>query len=666
VSAATASARKLARVLVANRGEIAIRIFRTLHRMGLESVAIYTALDSRSPHVDAADHAIALAGGTTAETYLNVQAIVAAALSAGADAVHPGYGFLSERAALAEAVTAAGLTWIGPSPEAIEVMGDKLQALAAMETAGVPTLPRLEVAGEIPSALDIVNLVGLPVIVKASAGGGGKGMHVVTDAADLREAVESARREAQAAFGDGTVFIERYVDGSRHIEVQVVGDEHGTVRHLFERECSIQRRHQKVIEEAPSSFVDDVTRQRICDAAIRAAEAVSYVGVGTVEFIVSANREFFFLEMNTRLQVEHPVTECVVGLDLVEQQVRVARGEPLGFGNPAIDGAAIEARIYAEDPAAGFLPSTGLIEVWEPDSSVRVDSGVRSGSEVTVHFDPMLAKVIAHGSTREEARALLVRSLRRMRIHGIRTNRDFLVNVLETAAFAAGDTTTNFIERIAPARERKISDDERAAAALAHVLTQRSAAVARRQRLGNVPPGWRNNRSAGEVFTYLCGGETFAVEVTARRDGALAVTIGSASFDVVVYAATPREADLQVDDRRYRATVHEAGRRVYVQSATGEVMLEAVGRFPEVAEEPRARGSLTAPMNGTVALIHVEAGQPVTRGQTIAVVEAMKMEHRIRAEVDGVVSVICVETQDTVAEGDMIAVIEVPEGSEHD
>ncbi len=445
-------------LLIANRGEIARRIIRTASAMGITTVAAYAEGDSGAPYVAEADRAVALPGRSAAQTYLNIDALLAAAAAAGADAVHPGYGFLSERAAFARAVTAAGLTWVGPPPEAIEVMGDKLAAKRLMADVGVPVLPSWEVTGD---ALPGLGGVALPLIVKAAAGGGGKGMRVVAEQGELAEAVAAARRESAAAFGDPTVFLERYVAQARHVEIQILADTRGGAVHCFERECSIQRRHQKIIEESPSPAVGAELRDRMGAAALAAAKAVGYSGAGTVEFILEPSGDFWFLEMNTRLQVEHPVTEAVTGIDLVREQLLVAQSLPLSVTQSglALDGHAIEARLYAEDPAAGFLPATGTLLDWAPAAAPRCrwDSGVERGSVVGVEFDPMLAKVIAHAPTRDEAALRLALALERSRIRGVTTNRDFLVAALRHPEFLAGHTTTDFIERnaIPVARSRR-------------------------------------------------------------------------------------------------------------------------------------------------------------------------------------------------------------------
>jgi len=449
--------RPIRRLLVANRGEIARRVFRTARSMGISTVAVYSEGDAEAPFVADADLSIPLGGRTAAESYLSIDKVLAAAQHSGADAVHPGYGFLSENAAFARAVIDAGLTWVGPPPSAIAAMGDKLAAKETMVAADVPTLPSVPV-DDAMSNDDLAAAaagVGYPLLVKASAGGGGKGMRIVDDAAELEDAVAGARREAAGAFGDDTVFLERYLLASRHVEIQVLGDTHGNVLHCFERECSIQRRHQKVIEEAPSPAVTPALRERMGAAAVAAVSTIGYHSAGTVEFLLEGSgddAEFWFLEVNTRLQVEHPVTEEITGLDLVREQIRIAAGEPLGYGQDdlSITGHAVEARLYAEDPASGFLPATGTVELWAPATELggRLDSGIELGSVVGTEFDPMLAKVVMAAPTRTEAALGLATALDRTRLGGVVTNRDFLCAVLRSDEFLAGDTTTDFIDRV--------------------------------------------------------------------------------------------------------------------------------------------------------------------------------------------------------------------------
>ncbi|HEV2375574.1 MAG TPA: biotin carboxylase N-terminal domain-containing protein [Streptosporangiaceae bacterium] len=667
-------------LLIANRGEIARRITATASAMGITTVAVYAEGDANAPYVREADRAVALPGRTAAETYLDTNALLAAAAQARADAVHPGYGFLSERADFARAVISAGLTWVGPPPEAIEAMGDKLAAKRMMAEAGVPVLPTLEVAGD-----DLSGLPGfpLPVIVKAAAGGGGKGMRVVTGSSDgLTDAVAAARREAAAAFGDPTVFLERYVTDARHIEVQVLADAHGEAVHCFERECSIQRRHQKTIEECPSLAVDDDLRERMCAAALAAAKAVGYVGAGTVEFVLEPNGDFWFLEMNTRLQVEHPVTEAVTGLDLVREQLLAAQGLPLSVTQDdlSVSGHAIEARLYAEDPGAGFLPATGTLLDWHPATSpaCRWDSGVEQGSVVGVEFDPMLAKVIAHAPTRTEAALRLALALQRSRIRGVTTNRDFLVATLRHQQFLAGNTTTHFISRNLAQLGRQPSQAELHVAAIGAALSAQGAARAGAPVLRSLPSGWRNSVMPPQRAGYRHDGTTLKVSYTRQSDGRFAVRVSEEAHQGAQAAATPSSSiswgtttvgvvevawtadgwvELTGSGRRHRLHVLADGQRVWVQGPDGDVELTAVPRFGESAGGDAVAGGLLAPMPGTVLTVQVAAGDVVEAGQLLMTVEAMKMEHRITAPGAGVVGEVLASPGDQVAAGDLLAVI---------
>ncbi len=650
------------RLLVANRGEIARRIFATCRAMGIETVAVYSDADADLPAAREADLAVRLPGATAADTYLRADLMVDAALRAGADAVHPGYGFLSENADFATAVLDAGLVWVGPPPKAIAAMGSKLSAKRMMTDAGVPTLPSSWAgtwagpAGQ-RSTVGTVDVDQFPVLVKASAGGGGRGMRVVRDAAELPGAVEAARREAEAAFGDGTVFIERYLERSRHVEVQIVADAHGTVVALGERDCSIQRRHQKIVEESPSPAVSPALREALCAAAVDAARTVGYVGAGTVEFLLGPDRDFYFLEMNTRLQVEHPVTECVYGLDLVRLQLLVADGEPLPFdAAPPMLGHAIEVRLYAEDPARGWLPSTGTLHRFAVPAAaaafgpldgpgVRLDSGVEDGSAVGVHYDPMLAKAIAWAPTRAEAARLLAAALAGARLHGVTTNRDLLVRILRDPEFLAGTADSAFL----PAHPELLSavDDVRLPA-LAAAL---ASAAGRRHRIA--PSGWRNLPSAPQVVEYATGGGTVEVRYRFDRTGALA----SSSPGAVLLSAAPDRVTFVVDGVRQAFTVNRVGDVSYVDSPTGGcVTLTEVPRFPPPVPD-LAAGSLVAPLPATVARVLVAPGQRVAAGELLLILEAMKLEHPVHAPDAGIVAELPVRAGSTVDTGTVLAVI---------
>ena len=638
-------------VLVANRGEIARRVFRTCREMGIATVAVFSDPDADAPFVREADAAVRLPGSTPAETYLRGDLVLAAAQRAGADAIHPGYGFLSEDAAFARAVIDAGLTWIGPPPEAVEAMGSKLRAKELMAAAGVPCLPGGEV--DPVTAASVAERVGYPVLVKAAYGGGGRGMRIVRTEAELAEAVHSARREAESAFGDGTVFLERFVDRPRHVEVQVMADTHGNVVALFERDCSLQRRHQKVIEEAPSPVVDADLRERLSAASVAAAKAVGYVGAGTVEFVVGEDREPAFLEMNTRLQVEHPVTELVTGLDLVRLQILVARGEdlPAEALTPTLTGHAVEARLYAEDVPAGYLPATGTVELFETPPEVRVDSGVETGSVVSPFYDAMLAKVIAHGATREEACARLAGALERTRVHGVTTNRDLLARVLRSPEFLAGEVDTGYLDRVDPAEIGATHTDP--AATRLHAVAAALAGAARRRAavVPALPSGWRSVPSKLQRTTY----DGVEVGYAFRRDG-VHVEVDGSPLSVAVVAVTPELVDLEVDGVRRRVQVHQVGDTAYVDSALGTSVLVEQPRFPDPSSALSA-GSLTAPMPGTVVRVTAEKGQAVAAGDVLVVLEAMKMEHAVRAAIDGTVEDVLVAAGEQVADGAVLVVV---------
>jgi acetyl/propionyl-CoA carboxylase alpha subunit len=640
-------------VLVANRGEIARRIFRTCRRLGIGTIAVFSDADADAPYVAEADAAVRLPGSAPADTYLRGDLLVEAALRAGADAVHPGYGFLSEDADFARAVLAAGLTWIGPPPGAIEAMGSKLAAKARMAAAGVPVLGGGDVTGLTDDAIaSLADDTGYPVLVKASAGGGGRGMRLVTAPGELAAAVESAQREAASAFGDGTVFLEKYVVDPRHIEVQVVGDQQGSIVHLFDRECSIQRRHQKIVEEAPSPFVDDALRRRLGEAAVTAAASVGYVGAGTVEFVMAPDGSFAFLEMNTRLQVEHPVTEEVTDLDLVEVQLRIAAGEPLPpeVVGAELTGHAIEVRLYAEDPAAGWRPSTGVLDRFSIPAleGVRVDTGVEDGSVVSPHYDPMLAKVIAWAPTRDEAARRLAAALAGARLHGVTTNRDLLVAVLSHEAFLAGDTDTGFLDRWLPAdltlSRRGGEQPHAAAAALALAAANRAAATT----WALAPSGWRNVRSQPHRAVLACD------------DREIAVGYGPDGVDVdgvVVVSSAPDLVVLEVDGVQRRCAVAIVGDRVDVDSSLGSSTFTVVPRFVEPGSA-LAAGSLVAPMPGSVVRVEVAAGDAVVAGQRLLVLEAMKMEHPILAPADGTVTSVEVTVGQQVDRGQVLVVLD--------
>ena len=641
------TARPLSTLLIANRGEIARRIFRTARDMGMRCVAVYVDADAGAPFVTEADEAVRLAAG-----YLDGTAIIAAARAAGAEAIHPGYGFLSENAGFAAAVIDAGLIWVGPSPAVIGAMGDKLAAKRAAVETGVRTLP----SSDDPMAGDAV---GYPLLVKAAAGGGGKGMRVVGSAAQLAESVAAARREAASGFGDDRVFLERYVPHCRHVEIQILGDSHGGLVHLGERECSIQRRHQKIIEESPSPVVDAAMRSTMGEAALRLARAIGYQSAGTVEFLVDDDsREFFFLEVNTRLQVEHPVTEEVTGIDLVREQLRIAAGEPLAHCQDDITftGHAIEARLYAEDPSVGFLPATGTLTAFEPAPrpAVRWDSGVAAGSVVGVDFDPMLAKVVARAPTRAEAAGRLALALERLHLGGVTTNRDFLAATLRHPAFLAGDTTTDFIDRHAPPARLELADGELRRAATAAALWLQGHNRANAIVLGSLPSGWRNARLPAQQVCLDHRGETVEVRYRSHRDGSFAIGEGGAAH---VHRWSPDSMDIEIDGRRSSPRITRAGERLHVQTPRGTVDLDVVARFV-VPGAAAPGGGFVAPMPGVVLDVRCRAGDAVTAGQTLVVLEAMKMEHHMNAPADGTVAEVRVTAGQQVENGAVLVVFD--------
>ena len=646
----TAMGTPFSTLLVANRGEIASRVFRTARSMGLRCVAVYADADARAPFVAQADEAVRLARG-----YLDGAAIIAAARETGAEAIHPGYGFLSENAAFAAEVTAAELVWVGPPSDVIAAMGDKLAAKRAAVEAGVPILR----SSDDPTA---DGEVGYPLMVKAAAGGGGKGMRVVGSAGELPEAVAAARREAASGFGDDRVFLERFVARARHVEIQILGDAHGGLVHLGERECSIQRRHQKIVEESPSPAVDADLRAAMGDAALRLARAIGYRSAGTVEFLVDdATREFFFLEVNTRLQVEHPVTEEVTGIDLVREQLRVAAGEPLGYDQDAISfgGHAIEARLYAEDPTAGFLPATGTLAAFTPapEPRVRWDSGVEAGSVVGVEFDPMLAKVVAHAPTRAEAAGCLARALERLHLGGVATNRDLLAATLRHPAFLAGDTTSDFIERVAPAPTLVLSEGELAGSATLAALWLQGENRAQAEVLAAVPSGWRIGRLPPQRVSLAHGDRVVDVRYQSRRDGSFALGERGEGGTARIHRWSPSELDAEIDGRRTTAQVTRAEDRLYVQAVRGTIGFDIVPRFvvPGVGVPS---GGLMAPMPGVVLDVRCAPGDQVEAGQTLVVLEAMKMEHVVRASTDGVVADVRVAKGQHVENGTLLLVFE--------
>ena len=577
------------KLLVANRGEIARRVFRTCREMGIATVAVYSDADRDAPHTRDADEAVRI------DSYLNIAAIVAAAQRVNADAIHPGYGFLAENADFAAACEAVGIIFVGPRPDTIRAMGSKIEARKIAEAAGVPVIPT----------------EGFPLLVKAAAGGGGKGMRRVDRAEDLDEAIAAARREAESAFGDGTLLVERYLEGARHIEIQIFGDVNGDVIDLFERECSVQRRHQKIIEESPSHGLDRPTRQTMCQAAVAIGRAINYTSAGTVEFLLAPSGEFFFLEVNTRIQVEHPVTEMITGLDLVRMQIDTAEGRALDLSNIRSNGHAIEARVYAEDPANNFFPSTGQVRWWPPQH-VRVESGIETGTEIGISYDPMLAKIIAHGRDRDDAIRKLRHALESTRIHGVITNREFLIRVLDHPDFIAGQVHTGWSIPFEPdRREEALHRAVLDAYHMARIQTDRKI-------LPHVPSGYRNN-------PWPDAGASPQVRVLSCRAGEL-----RAEIDGVQRLFYISEDDLNWE--------------------IGNYFFEKLSRYP-ASESTGAHESASSPMPGKVLRILVAAGADVQAGQPLVVLEAMKMEQIVKAHAAGKVAAILVKVGDVVAPG---------------
>lgn len=635
------------KLLIANRGEISCRIIKTAHEMGISCVAVYTEADSNSPFVRMADEAVKLS-----DSYLNGKEIIEAAKHTGAQAIHPGYGFLSENAKFSRDVQKEGLIWVGPSSRVITSMGDKLKAKDIAEKAGVPTLPMTTDPKK-------ANTIGYPILIKAAAGGGGKGMRIVEDKKDLKEAIAGAQREALTGFGDDRVFIERYVASSRHIEIQILGDSHGNVVHLGERECSIQRRHQKIIEESPSPRVDSEMRATMGDAAIKLAKKLKYESAGTVEFLVDDKTgEFWFLEVNTRLQVEHPVTEEVTGKDLVYEQLRIARGEELGYSQEDISwkGSSIEARLYAEDPSKDFLPATGTLIAYENDINIdaRWDTGIEQGSVVGTDFDPMLAKVITKGKTRIDAANKLALALETMHIGGVTTNRDFLVASLRTKDFLDGKTTSDFIEKTNPQRavilEGSMLENALSAAALWIQGQNRESANI----LKEIPTGWRNSRLPRQKINFRYLEKDLEVTYKANRDGSFDVNDGTVAR---VVKWTSYGIDIEVNNSRFFSKVTRDNDNIVVHGPWGDALFKILPRFTLPGSEAQA-GGLIAPMPGKVVDLKVKTGSKVKKGDTLVILEAMKMEHQVKAPEDGKITKVLIKKDDQLENGALLMVLD--------
>jgi len=634
------------KLLIANRGEIACRIIKSAHEMGISCVAVYVEADSNSPFVKQADEAIKLN-----ESYLNGQEIIDAALSSGAQAIHPGYGFLSENAKFSRDVIKAGLIWVGPSSRVITSMGDKLKAKEIAQKAGVPTLPMTTDPKK-------AKTIGYPVLIKAAAGGGGKGMRIVESAKDLKEAIVGAKREALTGFADDRIFIERYVGSSRHIEIQILGDTHGNVVHLGERECSIQRRHQKIIEESPSPRVDTEMRNTMGAAAIKLAKKLKYESAGTVEFLVDDKTgEFWFLEVNTRLQVEHPVTEGVTGKDLVYEQLRIARGEELGYEQEDISwtGSSIEARLYAEDPANDFLPATGELIAYEPDPDIeaRWDTGVEKGSVIGTDFDPMIAKVITTGKTRTDAANKLALALESLHIGGVTTNRDFLVASLRTSQFHKGLTTSDFIKKAKPKRSIVLKGEElELTASIAALWIQgenRNNAIV----LNQIPSGWRNSRLPKQKISFKYLKEEITISYSSKRDGSFNLNEDSVAKVVDWHKDS---IDVEINNKRFFSKISKQANKIVVHMPWGDALLETLPRFVLPGLDIES-GGLIAPMPGKVIDLKVKVGSKVKKGDTLVILEAMKMEHQVKASEDGKVSKLLIRKDDQLDNGALLMIV---------
>jgi len=659
----SALTKTIQKILIANRGEIARRIMRTCRKMGISTVAVYSDADAAMPFVAEADEAVRLGPAPSTESYLRIDKILEAAALTGSDAIHPGYGFLAENAAFADACAEAGVIFIGPTPDAIRSMGSKREAKALVAKAGVPVIPGYDGANQDPAVLAEKAIeVGFPVLLKASAGGGGKGMKLVREEAGLADGIASAAREGLSAFGDGTLLVEKYIDDPRHVEIQILGDGHGNLIHLNERECSIQRRHQKIIEEAPSPALNAALRQQMGEAAVRCGKAIGYQNAGTVEFILAPDRGFYFLEVNTRLQVEHPVTECLTGLDLVEEQIRVAQGEPLRTSQEAVrfEGAAVEVRLYAEDPSAGFLPQSGKVVDWDLPSveGLRVDSGVETGSEVGIHYDPMLAKIITSGETRDIALQRMRGALRSLSVQGLTTNREFLLRVLDHPAFIAGEIDTHFIERhLGDGLADEPSEVNSLRAAVVAALAEQQQRDLERELVPDVPSGWRNNYHSPQWVEYAAGERDLRVEYRHLGDNRFSVSVGDEARDLSVVSWEPPYLTFEDGAHRQRARVVFDADRVFVHSAGFDATLHRKPRFPDKLLAVPAGGCI-APMPGKVIELRVAEGDSVQAGQVLLIMEAMKMEHTVTAPHDGTVAQVSVAAGDQVDADALLAVVE--------